>query len=121
MLKLAIDELVKKEGLSEYMLVIIALLNLCDLLLIELRNTSDMEVLEDLQKYITLLVEIAEKSNSYSLLAEIYLLKARLASIKFDLKDARRFLTQGKLIAERHGLNQLVRKISSEHTDNFIK
>jgi len=98
-----------------------ALTNLCDLLLTELRNTGDLEVLKELQEIIIYMIIIAEKNNSYSLLAEIYLLKARLASINFDLKDARRFLTQAQQIAERHGLNQLVRKISSEQTNKFIR
>jgi len=91
-----------------------ALLNLSDLLLIELRTTSDLEVLNELNQNLTRLIDIAEKSKSYLLLAEIYFLKAKLASTTLNLKDARRFLTQAKQISKRWGFNKLAASISTE-------
>jgi len=104
-----------------YEMKIIAYTNLCDLLLIELQNTGELEVLEELQEIITKMIIIVEKNNDYLLLAEIYLLKARLASITFELKDARRYLTQAQQIAEKFGFNQLAIKISNEHDDLLKK
>ncbi len=92
-----------------------ALLNLCELLLTELRITNDLEVLEEINSFTAQLLEIAEKSHSFSLFAEIYFLKAKLSLLTLDVKTARRFLTQAQKIAERFGLNQLATKISSEH------
>ncbi len=94
---------------------IYALLNLCDLLLIELRNSSDLKILDELQPYITQLLDIAEQQGSYRLLAETYLLQSKLSLLTLDIKKARRFLTQAQQIAERFGLNLLYTKISNEH------
>lgn len=91
------------------------LLNLCDLLLTELRMTNDLDVLGEINSFTTKLLEIAEKNHSFTLFAEIYFLKAKLALLTLDVKTARRFLTQAQKIAERFGLNQLTAKISIEH------
>jgi len=108
-----LKEIVEEEIIN-FELAIIALLNLCDLFLIELRNTSEMEIIEELQFYVTKLLDITEKNRSYSLLSDTYLLQARLALLTLDIKEAQRFLTQAQQIAERWGLNRLVKKISSE-------
>jgi len=92
-----------------------ALLELCDLLLIELRMTNDLEVLEEIESFITQLLAASEKMSSYTFLAETYFLKAKLALLTLDVKKARRFLTQAQQIAERWGYNLLATKISSEH------
>jgi len=97
-----------------------ALVNLCDLLLIELRNTSDPELLDEFQHYINQLLDVTKKYNSHSLLAEVYLLQAKLALLTLDIKEARRLLTQAQKISEKYGLNRLAIKISSEH-DELLK
>ncbi|MHA2393401.1 MAG: tetratricopeptide repeat protein [Promethearchaeota archaeon] len=92
-----------------------ALLNLCDLLLTELRMTNDFEVLDELKQFISQLLDIAEKSNSYWILSEVHLLQAKLSLLTFDIKKAQRFLIQAQKIAERFSLTQLAMKISIEH------
>ncbi|MFX1419451.1 MAG: TIR domain-containing protein [Promethearchaeota archaeon] len=91
------------------------LFNLCELLLIELQITKELEVLEELESYIAQLIESAEKSNSFWILGETYLLQAKLALISLNLKKARQLLTQGQQIAEKNGLKLLAVKISNEH------
>ncbi|MFX0030926.1 MAG: tetratricopeptide repeat protein [Candidatus Hodarchaeota archaeon] len=108
------------EDILEYQLKVGALLNLCDILLIELSNSSDIEILGEIQTYILQLSNYAKENSSYSLLAETYLLQARLALLILDLDTARKFLTQSQQIAEKYGLNLLARKISSEH-DELLK
>ncbi|KKL78604.1 hypothetical protein LCGC14_2023160, partial [marine sediment metagenome] len=98
-----------------------ALLTLCELLLTELRMTNDSEVLDELTKFIGQLLEIAEKSHSYMVLCETYLLQAKLSLLTFDIKKAQRFLTQAKQIAERFGLTQLTVKIAYENEDLLKK
>ncbi len=105
---------------SDFELILKALPNLCELLLIELRMTNDLEVLEEINPLIARLLDIAEKSHSYSILCETYLLQAKLALLSLDLKEARRLLTQGQQIAEKYGLNLLATKISNEH-DELLK
>jgi tetratricopeptide (TPR) repeat protein len=94
-----------------------ALLNLCDLLLIDLHNTKDLEILKEMQPYFSRLLDIAEKNNSYPLIAETKLLQARLALLTFNIKNARQLLSEAQHIAEKYGLNRLSMKISNEHDD----
>ncbi len=97
-----------------------ALINLCELLLTELRMTNDLIVLDELNQFLGQLLELAEKSHSYWLIGETYLLQAKLALLSLDLKEARRLFTQGQQIAERYGIKLLVIKISNEH-DELLK
>ncbi|MHA2474803.1 MAG: hypothetical protein ACXAES_16390, partial [Promethearchaeota archaeon] len=94
-----------------------SILNICELLLIELGISNDLSLLEEINIYTVKLLTIAEKNRSYILFAEVYFLKAKLALLTLDLKDARRFLTQAQRIAERFGYDQLATKISIEHTN----
>ena len=112
------EEILKQlieEGIPNYELRVISLLNLCDLLLFELGTTNEAELLEELQFYFSLLFDTVKNTRSYSLLAEIYLLQARLALITLDMKKARQFLAKAQEIAEKYGLSLLAIKISSEH------
>ncbi|MHA2008984.1 MAG: tetratricopeptide repeat protein [Candidatus Hodarchaeales archaeon] len=93
------------------------LLELCDLLLVELRLTNDLEVLEEIEPFITRLLDESERMSSYTLLAQTYFLKAKLALIIFDVKNARLFLTQAQQLAKKYGMNQLAIKISNEHDE----
>ncbi len=114
-----LKQLLENENLS-YEGRYTALLTLCDLLLTELRMTNDLEVLDELNQFIGQLLEIAEKSHSYWIMGETYLLQAKLALLSSNLKEARRLLTQGQKIAERYGLKLLAIKISNEH-DELLK
>ncbi|MFX1587276.1 MAG: tetratricopeptide repeat protein [Promethearchaeota archaeon] len=105
---------------SDIEITIKALINLCELLLTELHMTNDLEVLEEINPLIARLLDLAEKSDSYSILCETYLLQAKLSLLSFDIKKAQRFLTQAQQIAERFGLKLLAIKISNEH-DELLK
>ena len=118
------EELLKQIVQDEMIYVditIYALLNLCELLLDELRITNEIEVLNELENFITQLSDIAEKSNSFWILAETYVLQAKLALLTLDLKDARRLLTQAQKIAEKQGMHRLAAKISIEHDELLQK
>ncbi len=109
-----------EEDIVLYEAHIDALLNLCDLLLMDLRNTNDLEILKEMQPYFSRLLDIAEKNNSYPLIAETKLLQARLALLTFNIKNARQLLSEAQHIAEKYGLNRLSMKISNEH-DELLK
>ncbi|MFX0004280.1 MAG: tetratricopeptide repeat protein [Candidatus Hodarchaeota archaeon] len=117
-------EKILKEALEEdivlYEAQIDALLNLCDIYLLDLHNTNDLEILNELYPYISQLLKIAEENNSYSLIAETKILQARLSLLTFDIKSARKLLSKAQEIAEKFGLNRLSIKISNEH-DELIK
>jgi tetratricopeptide (TPR) repeat protein len=114
-----LKQIIEDETISSE-LTIDSLLNLCELLLTELGMTNDLEILEEINTFTAQLLEIAETSHSFSLFAEIYFLKAKLALLTLDVKTARRFLTQAQKVAERFGLSRLADKISLEH-ENLIE
>ncbi|MHA2282546.1 MAG: tetratricopeptide repeat protein [Promethearchaeota archaeon] len=92
-----------------------ALIELCDLYLEELRTTHNLEIISDIQPYLTRLVKESERTNSFSLQAQSYLFQGQIAFLQMNLGDARRFLTKAQQVADDHGLQLLARSISSEH------
>jgi hypothetical protein len=115
-----LTQLLEDEDFQDFESMYTLLLNLCDLLLTELRITNDQGVLDELTQFLGQLLDLAEKSDSYWIIGETYLLQAKLALLSLDLKEARRLLTQGQQIAEKFGLDMLARKISNDH-DELLK
>ncbi|MFX1569593.1 MAG: tetratricopeptide repeat protein [Promethearchaeota archaeon] len=117
-------EEILKELLEEKNIIyeshLMVLLHLCDLLIVDLRMTGDLDVLNDINSCITQILDITEKSRSYWVLGEAYLLQAKLALFTLDLKKARRLLTKGQQITENYELNLLAQRISNEH-DELLK
>jgi len=97
-----------------------AIIHLCDLLLAEFRTNNSNEVLDEINHYIAKLLTNAEKSQSYLVFCEAFILQAKLALLNFNVKAARRFLTQAQNIAENFGIKRLAMKISYEH-DELLK
>jgi tetratricopeptide (TPR) repeat protein len=117
------EELLKQileEGDLRIGILLKALLNLCELLLVELQMTNEVEILEEIKPFITQLLNLSDKSHSFWILGEVYLLQAKLALISLNLEEARRLLTQGQKIAEKYGISLLAWKISTEH-DELLK
>ncbi len=106
-----------EEEVIDHTITTIAYLNLCDLLLEELRIIGDQDVFNELGTLIDQLFEIAKKQYSFSLMAETYWLKSQLALIDLDLKKAKNLLIQAQLIAEEKELHRLALKISKEHDE----
>ncbi len=115
-----LKKLLEEEALS-YEATIRALLNLCELLLIELRMINDVEVLDEINPLIDRLLEIAEKSHSYWVLCESCLIQAKISLLTFDMKKSQRFLTQAHQIAERFDLTKLTAQIANEKEDLIKK
>ncbi len=103
------------EPIIEQEITQIALLNLCELILIEMRLNNTSQLNEELDFVIAKLLEIAENQHSYLLWAEIYLLKAKLALIDLNIEEAKKNLNQAQLFAEDSGLLRVAMKISEEH------
>jgi len=108
------EEIVEQEVISGEV-TMKALINLCDLLVEEFRFTTELEVLDDLNKLIEKLISIAKSQNSFWILAETYLLQAKFALLKGDLNSARKKLTEAQDLAEKNNLKLLGEKVSYEH------
>jgi len=100
-------------------LVNAALIDICDLYLKELKLTNDLTFIDEINPFISRLQENAEKVNSYSILARMKLLQARIALIQMNMGDSRRFLSQAQQIADKNGYHHLANTISIEH-DNLL-
>ncbi|MCP6719479.1 MAG: tetratricopeptide repeat protein [Patescibacteria group bacterium] len=98
----------------------VGLIELCDFYLEELRLTNDLKIIDDIQPYIKRLLEESERTKSYTLQAQTYLLQGKISLLLMNMGDARRYLTQAQHIAEEHSLQLLAREISSEH-DNLLE
>ena len=92
-----------------------AMLNWCEMLLVELRSSGSEEVLQEIKQILEKLLTLAKNQNSYSLLAETYLLQSKMALLELDVKKARQLLNEAQQIAEEKGLGGLALKISNEH------
>jgi tetratricopeptide (TPR) repeat protein len=92
-----------------------ATIEICDYYLGELRSTSDLKILEDIQPYLELLLKEAKRTNSYSLQSHTNLFQGKLSLLQMNMGDSRRYLTQAEHISDEHGLQLLAREISKEH------
>ena len=105
---------------SEYELIMKSLLALCELLLFELNATNEPQILDEFQTYLSRLINIVKKGRSYWLLAETYLLQARVSLLTLNMNKARRLFAKSQDLAEKYGLNLLAMRISNEH-DELLK
>jgi hypothetical protein len=81
--------------------------------------SKELQILDELDSLASKLLTIAKKQNSYWLLAETYVLKARLALFNLDLQSSEQLIHQALIIAEEQDLQKLATKIFSEQT--YIK
>ncbi|MFX0194775.1 MAG: tetratricopeptide repeat protein [Candidatus Hodarchaeota archaeon] len=92
-----------------------ACLHLCELLFFEFKTSEDPDILHEIQTITNRLLGIARAQKSHSLLAETYLLQAKLVLLDLDVPRARYLLTEAQTIAEEKGLQLLAQSISHEH------
>ncbi|MFX0007833.1 MAG: tetratricopeptide repeat protein [Promethearchaeota archaeon] len=109
--------LVIKDEDTIYEFSILSLLHLCELLLIKLSNTGNLKVLDEIQDYVNQIRNAAKNSHSYWLLAESYLLLAKLKLITFEFNETQQLLTQAAHIAEKYNLNLLAEQVSEEQEE----
>ncbi|MHA1620118.1 MAG: tetratricopeptide repeat protein [Promethearchaeota archaeon] len=109
-----LNDVLEEKSIGNELLVVI-LLNLCELLYKELQILKDSAILEDITPLIPRLIEIAEKQHSFSLVAEIYIFKAKIEVLNLELEEAQRLLTKAQQIAQRYHLSRLEKKISLDH------
>ncbi len=96
---------------------LLALVDLCELLLNELRLTNDLNIVDEIKLLITKLQDFAQITNSFYYLIEANILHAKLALINFEINNARRYLTQAQRMAERHGYTKLGIEIADLHEE----
>jgi tetratricopeptide (TPR) repeat protein len=108
------------DKISNPVIYISSLGAMCEFLIDELYISNDTEILEELNPAIDRLLNITEKTHSYSWLAYTKLLKAKLALIELNIEEGKKLMTQAQRVAELHGLSRLAQRISNEH-DNLLE
>jgi tetratricopeptide (TPR) repeat protein len=135
----AIDilEEVVNEEIADHSLTVIALINLCELLINEFSFSGDSEVLMELENYTELLESIAKEQKTYYLRLEAgniriltMWLKAQYSIVDIDLQKAKDLLHEAQTMADEEGLTRLAEKITNQQGrfleridrwDDFIK
>lgn len=116
---LRIFQEVAEEPHIVYKVTVEAIINLCELLLYELKTTGNKDILDELDRYCNRLLEIAHEQNSHSLLAETFWLQSKLALLKLDIQQAQQLLLKAQVITEEKGLTTLANSIGYEHYSFF--
>ena len=97
--------------------IVEAILQLCELYLLELKFSRKEGVLQELSDLINNLFEIAKEQNSFLLLCHSYMLLAKISILNFDsasIEKAKELLERSLLTAQEQGYNHLARKIAFE-------
>ena len=99
----------------EYDIVENTILNLCDLLLIELKLSEDKDIIEELKFLINKLQEVGIRELTYPLLVQTYWLQSQISLLELNAEEAQRLYTKAQTMAEEKNLEPMARKISAEH------
>ncbi|NHK31661.1 MAG: hypothetical protein FK730_09940 [Asgard group archaeon] len=125
----AIDilEEVVNEEVVDHSLSVIALINLCELLINEFSFSGDSEVLLELEKYTEMLENEAKEQKSYNLRLEAsnvrlltMWLKAQYSIADIDFHKAKDLLLDARNMADEEGLTRLAEKIT-KHQVKFLE
>ena len=98
---------------------VIALKNLCELLLEELSESGEQEVIDELKQVLIEIQAIADKQNSLELKVEGYLIQSKIDLLESKLNESRSLLSLAQTLAEEKGLTALSLFVSREY-DNLL-
>ena len=116
--EILLERLIEEE-IADYQIKTEALLNLCDILLWNIRKSEDTEleeeILGELNEYAIMLEETAKKQNSFTLAVESLFLQSQLALLELNTGKAQEDLKEALSIAKENGLDRLSVKISNEY------
>lgn len=96
-------------------LKITAMLFLCEILFQELQLNPEEKLLDEISDIIEKLRIIAEKERSFSLLAEVSLVRAKLKLLRLNLREAQILFIKAQQLASSYNLSRLAGRISQEH------
>ncbi len=107
------ENLSQKTSLPHEILVL-ALLNSCELLLFEIETFGEISILPEIKEKLEKLISIAKRQHSYWLLVESYLLKAKFSLLEASEREALELLHEAQHIANEKHLEALALTIAKE-------
>ncbi|MFW9852959.1 MAG: tetratricopeptide repeat protein [Candidatus Thorarchaeota archaeon] len=99
----------------EYEIIETTILNLCNLLLIELKISEDKDIIKQLKLFINKLQDVGIRELTYPLLVQTYWLQSQISLLELDVEKAQKLFMKTQIIAEEKDLELMARKISAEH------
>ncbi|TFF99234.1 MAG: tetratricopeptide repeat protein, partial [Promethearchaeota archaeon] len=105
---------VVEEVVADNELTVFAMLRLFESLLYELRTSEDEEILEELNDLSEKLINIAEKSGSSPMMAEIFMLQAKLSLLELNTEEAKQKIEKALETAKEKNLKSLIETITQE-------
>ncbi|MFQ5980583.1 MAG: tetratricopeptide repeat protein [Candidatus Heimdallarchaeota archaeon] len=106
-----------EEEMVHFLYTKLAMLNLCELLLDELKAYGEADVLQEAKSLVDTLYGLAQAQHSHSLAANSLILQAKFAMIEGDLIAAAQYLEQARVTAEENSLGRLAEKVTAEKQD----
>ncbi|MFQ5979390.1 MAG: tetratricopeptide repeat protein [Candidatus Heimdallarchaeota archaeon] len=104
-----------EEEILEHDITVLAMLNLCELLILEMKITeAEEDLLQEITQLSSKLYNIAHRQGSPLLLVMSLLLQAKLAMVEGELKDAVRLLTTAQKLATEKKLGTLLVQVEQE-------
>jgi predicted amidohydrolase len=94
-------------------------INLCELLLDELKLYGEEEVIQEIQSLLTRISNIALNQRSITSLITLYTLQAKLALIEGDMNYSKNLLSRAETIASEKGFKLLALKIDKQLDELF--
>lgn len=103
----------------DYELEFVIQVNLCDLLLDELKFYGEEDVIQEIQSLITRISSTATNQRSITTLVTLYSLQAKLALVEGNIEYSNSILTQALSIANEKGLDFLSLKVKKQQDQLF--
>ena len=102
------------EDVAEIEVTVLAIYALCEINIRKIQDTKDGIILLQQSEYLLQqLIDLAERENSFIILAEAYLLQSQIALIKVEIETAEKLLVKAQQIAENKEINLLAIRISN--------
>jgi len=103
----------------DYQVEFMIQVNLCDLLLEELKYSGSEEILIEIQDLLNRISDVATKQRSITTLVDLYSLQAKLALIEGNAELSNELLTKALTIAENKGMELLSEKLILQQNQLF--
>ncbi|MFX0113454.1 MAG: tetratricopeptide repeat protein [Candidatus Hodarchaeota archaeon] len=99
---------------SQHNIITFALLNLCELLVLEYKSTGEVEIMDEITSLSRRLLAISKEKSDHPTTIKALLLQAKLSLVEGDLEIANERLAEAQLIAEKKGLGNLLQQVNQE-------
>ncbi|MHA2250656.1 MAG: tetratricopeptide repeat protein [Candidatus Kariarchaeaceae archaeon] len=111
-----LQEIINEEFRS-YFITVLAICDLCELNIFELKSSESVEVLNETIDLVSKLYEVGQDQHMYWVIIEALILQSKLALLKGKLSQAQDYLQQAEMIAVEKKLAALLKKVEKEKNE----